>query len=276
MKRRIRMGMDGGGPGSFIGGVHRRAARLDGEVELVCGAFDIDPIKSKGMAAELYLPEGRCYLDYKEMFKSEAALPEGERMDFVSICTPNHLHHDIAMMAMDYGFDVLCEKPMTLTIEDAEELVKKAKETGAVFCLNHNYTAYPMVRAAKRMVAAGELGDIRRVMVEYPQGWLADVVTDANIQGKWRTNPKTTGVSCCMGHIGSHAENLAEFITGLRITSLCAGIKNFVPGRSGLDDDGDVLLRFDNGAPGVLSASQIAVGEETALRIRIYGSKAAL
>ena len=276
MKRRIRYGMVGGGPGSFIGGVHRRAARLDGEIELVCGAFDIDPVKSKGMAKELYLPEDRCYLNYEEMFEKESKLPEGERMDFVSICTPNHLHYTIAKAAMEHGFNVLCEKPMTLTIEDAESLAEMVKKTGAVFCLNHNYTAYPVVRAARDMVKAGQLGEIRRIMVEYPQGWLADVVTSDNMQGSWRTNPKTTGVSCCMGDIGSHAENLSEFITGLKITEICAGIKNFVPGRSGLDDDGDVLLRFNNGAEGVLSASQIAVGEENALRIRIYGSKAAI
>ncbi len=276
MKRQIRYGMVGGGPGSFIGGAHRRAARLDGEIQLVCGAFSNDPAKSKAMAQELYLPEERCYTSYTEMFAKESALPPGERMDFVAICTPNHLHFSIAMAAMEHGFHVLCEKPMTLTVEDAEALAAMVEKTGMLFCLNHNYTAYPMVRAAREIVRAGQLGNIRRIMVEYPQGWLADVVTADNVQGAWRTNPGTTGISCCMGDIGSHAENLAEFITGLKITELCAGIKSFVPGRSGLDDDGDVLLRFSNGAEGALSASQIAVGEENALRIRIYGEKAAL
>lgn len=276
MKRKIRYGMVGGGPGSFIGGVHRMAARLDGGIELVCGAFDIDPTKSKGMAKELFLPEERCYSTYEEMFELESKLPEGERMDFVSICTPNHLHCRIAMAAMEHGFDVLCEKPMTLTVEDAEKLAAEVERTGAIFCLDHNYTAYPVVRAARGMVKAGELGEIRRVMVEYPQGWLADVVSKDNMQGTWRTDPRTAGVSCCMGDIGSHAENLAEFVTGLRIVGICAGIKNFVPGRGGLDDDGDVLLRFDNGAEGVLSASQVCVGEENALRIRVYGTAAAL
>lgn len=276
MKRKIRMGLVGGGPGSFIGAVHRIAARLDGQIELVCGAFTRNPDKCKAMAQELYLPEERCYASYKEMIECESKLPQGERMDFVSICTPNHIHAEIALYAMDHGFDVLCEKPMTLTVEEAEALAAKVKETGLVFALMHNYTAYPMVRVAKEMIANGDLGEIRRIMAEYPQGWLADVVTEENKQGSWRTDPATTGISCCMGDIGSHAENLSEFMTGLQISELCSNIKNFVSGRSGLDDDGDVLLRFENGAQGVISASQVAVGEENALKIRIYGTKAAI
>ena len=275
MKRKIRMGMVGGGPGAFIGNAHRCAARLDGLIELVCGAFSSHPDKCRAAGKELFLPEERCYASYDEMFEKEALLPEGERMDFVSITTPNHTHFKIAMKALQCGFHVVCEKPMTTTVEEAEALAAEVKKTGLLFCLTHNYTAYPMVRVAKRMARGGELGEIRRIMVEYPQGWLADAVTPDNIQGSWRTNPATSGISCCMGDIGSHAENLAEFVTGLKITELCANIKTFVPGRA-LDDDGDVLLRFDNGAIGALSASQVAVGEENALKIRIYGTKAAL
>ena len=275
MKRKIRMGMVGGGLGAFIGGVHRIAARLDGKIELVCGAFDIDPEKCKIVGRELFLPEERCYATFDEMFEKESALPEGERMDFVSICTPNHLHFPIAMKALQAGFHVVCEKPMTLTVEDAEALAAEVERTGLIFCLTHNYTAYPMVRVARDMVKGGDLGEIRRIMVEYPQGWLADVVKPENMQGTWRTNPKTSGVSCCMGDIGSHSENLAEFVTGLKISAVSANIKSFVPGRT-LDDDGDVLLKFDNGAIGSLSASQVAVGEENALKIRVYGTKAGI
>ena len=275
MKRKIRMGLVGGGPGSFIGAVHRIAARLDGQIELVCGAFTRDPVKCKAMAQELYLPEERCYASYKEMIECESKLPAGERMDFVSICTPNHIHAEIALYAMDHGFDVLCEKPMTLTVEEAEALAAKVKETGLVFALMHNYTAYPMVRVAKEMIANGDLGEIRRIMAEYPQGWLADVVTEENKQGSWRTDPATTGISCCMGDIGSHAENLSEFITGLQISELCSNIKNFVPGRSGLDDDGDVLLRFENGAVGSILTS-FDVWASTLPRIEVYGTRGAM
>ena len=275
MKRKIRMGMVGGGAGAFIGNVHRIAARLDGQIELVCGAFSTDPEKNRATGAELFLSPERCYGSFTEMFEREAALPAGERMDFVSICTPNHLHFAVAMQALKNGFHVVCEKPMTLTIEDAEALAAEAERTGLIFALTHNYTAYPMVRVARNMVKKGDLGEVRRIMVEYPQGWLAGAVTPDNKQGKWRTDPRTSGISCCMGDIGSHAENLAEFITGLRIVELSANIKSFVPGRT-LDDDGDVLLKFSNGAIGALSASQVAVGEENALKIRIYGTSAAL
>ncbi len=267
--------MVGGGPGAFIGAVHRMAARLDGAIELVCGAFGRDAEKSRATGKELFLPAERCYASYKEMFDRESRLPAGERMDFVSITTPNHLHFPVAMKALDAGFHVVCEKPMTLSVEEAEALAAKVESTGLLFALTHNYTAYPMVRLARRMIRNGEIGEIRRIMVEYPQGWLADIVGKDNKQGVWRTDPKTSGVSCCMGDIGSHSENLAEYISGLRIAELCADLKSFVPGRT-LDDDGDVLLKFDNGAIGVLTASQIAVGEENALKIRIYGAARAV
>ena len=275
MERKIRMGMVGGGAGAFIGNVHRMAARLDGNIELVCGAFGRDGEKSRATGKSLFIPADRCYAGYEEMFAKESQLPADKRMDFVSITTPNHLHYPIAMKALQLGFHVVCEKPMTLTVEEAESLAAEVKKTGLLFCLTHNYTAYPMARFARQLVREGKLGDIRRIMVEYPQGWLADAVTIDNKQGSWRTDPKTSGITCCMGDIGSHSENLAEFVSGLKITELCANLKTFVPGRT-LDDDGDVLLKFDNGAIGTLTASQIAVGEENALKLRIYGSRAAL
>ena len=273
MNRKIRMGMVGGGPGSFIGGAHRRAANLDGKIELVAGCFSRDPAKGAITGAELFIDPERVYTDYKTMFAKEAL--RADKIDLVSIVTPNAAHFEVAMAALDAGFDVICDKPMTTTLEQAKALADKVHSTGRLFALTHNYTAYPMVRQAKQMIADGVLGDIRKIVVEYPQGWLADAVTDDNKQGKWRTDPALAGISCCMGDIGSHAENLAEFITGLEITELCADLTSFVPGRT-LDDDGSVLLKFNNGARGILFASQIAVGEENALRIRIYGSKNAL
>ena len=273
MNRKIRMGMVGGGPGSFIGGAHRRAANLDGKIELVAGCFSRDPAKGAITGAELFLDPERVYTDYKTMFEKEAQ--REDKIDLVSIVTPNAAHFEVAMAALDAGFDVICDKPMTTTLEQAKALADKVHSTGRLFALTHNYTAYPMVRQAKEMVKNGVLGDIRKIVVEYPQGWLADAVTDDNKQGKWRTDPALAGISCCMGDIGSHAENLAEFITGLEITELCADLTSFVPGRT-LDDDGSVLLKFNNGARGILFASQIAVGEENALRIRIYGTKNAL
>jgi len=273
MQRKIRMGMVGGGPGSFIGAVHRRAANLDGLIELVAGCFSTDPGKNAATGRELFLDPARCYSDYRAMFDAEAR--RADRMDFVAIVTPNATHCEIAMAALDHGFDVVCDKPMTVAVAEAEMLAAKVKSTGRLFCLTHNYTAYPMVREAKALVAGGELGAVRKIIVEYPQGWLAAPVGSGNKQGRWRTDPKQSGISCCIGDIGSHAENLAEFITGLRITEMCADLHSFVPGRT-LDDDGSILLHFDNGARGVLMASQVAVGEENPFRIRIYGEKAAL
>ena len=273
MERRIRMGMVGGGPGSFIGAAHRRAANLDGKIELVAGCFSSDPAKSAVTGKELFLDPARVYPDYRTMFAREAE--RSDKIDFVAIVTPNATHFPVAMAALEAGFDVVCDKPMTTTAAEAKALRDKVRATGRIFCLTHNYTAYPMVREARRMVRAGELGVIRKVVAEYPQGWLADKVTDDNKQGKWRTDPKQAGGTCCMGDIGSHAENLAEYVTGLKITELCADLASFVPGRV-LDDDGSVLLRFDNGARGVLMASQISVGEENALRIRVYGTSGAL
>jgi predicted dehydrogenase len=276
MKRKIRMGMVGGGHGAFIGNVHRMAAALDSKIELVCGAFSSDPEKSRLSGEDLYVPADRVYKSYEEMIKTESTLPEDVRMDFVSIVTPNHVHFGPAKMALEYGFHVVCDKPLSFDMEEAHILQKLVKETGLIFALTHNYTGYPMVKQARHIIESGQLGKIRKVMVEYPQGWLSDLVeaTD-NKQASWRTDPKRSGIAGAMGDIGTHAENLAEYITGLKIQKLCADISIMVDGRL-LDDDGSVLLRFDNGARGVLTASQICNGEENNLNIRVYGEKGGL
>lgn len=276
MARKIRMGMVGGGRGAFIGGVHRMAAALDGQIELVCGAFSSNPEKSRLSGEDLYLPPDRVYGSYAEMIEKEKQLPEGDRMDFVSIVTPNHVHFGPAKMALENGFHVVCDKPLAFNLEESLELERLVKETGLLFALTHNYTGYPMVKHAKKMIADGQLGAIRKVVVEYPQGWLATKLEDSGQkQADWRTDPKRSGAAGAMGDIGTHAENLAEYITGLKISELCADLTAFVDGRL-LDDDGSVLLRFDNGAKGILFASQIAVGEENNLNIRIYGEKGSL
>ena len=274
MRRKIRMGMVGGGRGAFIGGVHRMAAALDGHIDLVCGAFSSDSEKSRLSGQDLYLPEDRVYDSYSQMILTEKELPVGVRMDFVSIVTPNHMHFGPAKMALENGFHVVCDKPLCLSIKEAEELVDLVNKTGLIFALTHNYTGYPMVKQAKAMIRKGALGHIRKVVVEYPQGWLSTLLeADANAkQAIWRTDPNQSGAAGSMGDIGTHAENLAEYITGLKISEMCADLSIFVPGRK-LDDDGNVLLRFENGAKGVLHASQICNGEENNLNIRVYGEK---
>jgi len=276
MSRKIRMGMVGGGRGAFIGGVHRMAAAIDGEIELVCGAFSSNPEKSKLSGEDFYVPADRVYGSYAEMIEKEKLLPNGERMDFISIVTPNHVHFGPAKMALENGFHVVCDKPLCFDLEEATELEKIVEESGLIFALTHNYTGYPMVKQAKAMIANGDIGKVRKVVVEYPQGWLSTLLesTDQK-QAAWRTDPSRSGIAGAMGDIGTHAENLAEYITGLKIEKLCADISTLVEGRL-LDDDGNVLLRFDNGARGVLQASQIAAGEENNLNIRIYGEKAGL
>ncbi|MEM7512782.1 MAG: Gfo/Idh/MocA family oxidoreductase [Bacteroidota bacterium] len=276
MKRKMRMGMVGGGIGAFIGAVHRMAAAIDGEIELVCGAFSSNPEKSKKSGAELFLPEDRVYGSYEEMILKEKELPEGERMDFISIVTPNHVHFPPAKMAIEHGFAVICDKPLCFSMEEAFELQKLVKEKNALFALTHNYTGYPMVKQAKEMIAAGDLGKIRKIVVEYPQGWLSDFIeASGQKQAAWRTDPKKSGKAGSIGDIGTHAENLAEYISGLKITEMCADLSTFVEGRL-LDDDGNILLHFDNGAKGVLHCSQISNGEENSLNIRIYGEKGGL
>lgn len=276
MSRKIRMGMVGGGRDAFIGGVHRMAANLDGQIELVCGAFSSNPEKSLLSGKDFYLDADRVYGSYEEMIQREKQLPAEKRMDFVSIVTPNHVHYGPAKIALKNGFHVVCDKPLCLNLEEAEDLVQTVKKTGLVFALTHNYTGYPMVKQARMMVKNGELGKIRKVVVEYPQGWLSQLIESTNQkQAAWRTDPSRSGIAGAMGDIGTHAENLAEYITGLKITELCADISTIVEGRM-LDDDGNVLLRFDNGARGVLFASQISIGEENALAIRVYGDKAGI
>lgn len=270
------MGMVGGGRGAFIGGVHRMAAALDGQIELVCGAFSSRPEVSKASGEDFFLPADRVYGDYMEMITREAELPEGERMDFVSIVTPNHMHYGPAKMALEYGFHVVCDKPLSFDMEQAEELQKLVHETGLIFALTHNYTGYPMVKQARAMIAHQEIGKVRKVVVAYPQGWLSTLLEASDQkQAAWRTDPKKSGIAGAMGDIGTHAENLAEYMTGLQITELCADISTLVEGRQ-LDDDGNVLLRFNNGARGILYASQISAGEENDLHINVYGEKGSL
>ncbi len=268
--------MIGGGRGAFIGAVHRMAAALDGQIDLVCGAFSSDPERSKLSGGDLFLPADRCYGTYEEMILTEATLPEHVRMDVVSIVTPNHMHFGPAMMALEHGFHVICDKPVCLNLQEAKILREKVQSTGLLFALTHTYTGYPMVKQARQMIAHGELGTIRRVVVEYPQGWLStDQESTDHKQATWRTDPERSGAAGAMGDIGTHAENLAEYVTGLKIESICADLHTHVPGRR-LDDDGGVLLRMDNGARGVLYASQISAGEENNLKIRVYGEKGGL
>ena len=273
MNRKLRMGMIGGGKDAFIGAVHRIAANIDGLIELSCGALSANPDKALESGKLLFLPEDRIYKSYEEMITKESKLPADKRMDFVSIVTPNHVHFGPAMMALDNGFNVVIEKPITFTLDEAKQLKKKVEETGLILCLTHTYSGYPMVKQAKQMVKDGVLGKIRKVWVEYPQGWLSKLSErEGNAQAAWRTDPKKSGKSGCMGDIGTHAAHLAEYITGLKITKLCADLNIMVDGRA-LDDDGNVLLKFENGAAGVLMASQVAAGEENALKIRVYGEK---
>ena len=274
---KLQMGLVGGGEGSFIGAVHRMAAELDGRIQLTCGAFSSDPAKSRRAGVDLYgIDAARSYGSYAELMAGEAARPAGDRMDLVVIATPNHTHFPIAKAALDAGFHVMSDKPATFDLAEAKELAQLVEGTGLVFGLTHNYTGYPMVKEARHLVRSGAFGTVRRVVVEYIQGWLAVREEAAgNKQAEWRTDPARSGAAGCMGDIGTHGENLAEYVTGLKIESLCADLTTFVPGRQ-LEDDGNVLLRFENGAKGVLFASQIAVGEENGLRLRVYGETGGL
>ncbi|NQU44791.1 Gfo/Idh/MocA family oxidoreductase [bacterium] len=268
--------MVGGGPGAFIGEVHRKAARLDGGVDLVAGAFDVDPAKSRAMGKELNLDPARAYDNYKTMIEEELKRPEGDRIDFVTIAVPNNWHFPIAKAFLEAGFHVHCEKPMTLDVAQAQELKQIVAKSRKVFGLHHNYTAYPMVKLARDMVRQGDLGPIRKIVVQYPQGWLATAIEKTGqMQASWRTDPKQSGAAGCIGDIGTHAENLAEYISGLRVVELCADLTAFVKGRK-LDDDGNVLLRFQKGAKGLLHASQISIGKENDLAIWVSGEKASI
>jgi len=275
-QRKINMGMVGGGPGSFIGIIHYNGAVLDGQIELVCGAFSSDPAKSKETGKSYYLPENRVYGSYQEMIEKEKQLPEGERMDLICIATPNNVHFGPAKMALENGFHVVSDKPLTFTTEEAETLVNLVEKTGLIFAVTHAYTGYPLVKEARELISNGDLGKIRKIVSEYPQGWLSEPIErDNQTQASWRTDPSRSGKSGCMGDIGTHALNLAEYVTGLKVTEICADLSTLVEGRP-LDDDGNVLVRYENGARGIIYASQISAGEENGLRIRVYGEKGGL
>ena len=270
------MGMVGGGRGAFIGGVHRRAAALDGEIELVAGAFSSDPKKSALSGKDFYLEPSRVYASYQEMAEKEKALPENERIDFVTIVVQNYLHFGVAKTFLEAGFNVICDKPVTLDLEQARELRKIINKSKKVFALTHNYTGYPMVKLARQMIRKGELGELIKVVCEYPQGYAITALTgEDKAIANWRANPKIAGISNCMGDIGTHAENLVHYITGLEIDRLCADLSVNIPGRT-LDDDGKRLVRFKGGARGIIYASQVSNGDENDLNIRVYGTKKSL
>jgi len=268
--------MVGGGRDAFIGGVHRMAMRLDGKIELVAGAFSSDPQKSKLSGEDLLLDPKRVYADYRAMAAEEGRLPAGERIDFVSIVTPNRAHVPVAKAFLEAGFNVVCDKPLAFDLDEARGLRDVVRKTGKVFALTHNYTGYPMVKEARELVRSGELGQILKVVAEYPQGWLIKPIEVEGHRGAaWRTDPQQAGAAGCIGDIGTHAENLGRYITGLQIEELCAEFTSFVKGRK-LEDDANLLIRYKGGAKGVLCASQISVGEENDLSIRVYGAKGSL
>ena len=276
MSRKLRMGMIGGGAGSFIGDVHRKASSIDGMIDLVCGAFSSSEEKSIASGKALNLDESRCYGSFDEMIQKEKALPEDVRMDFVSIVTPNHMHFPPAKMALENGFHVVCDKPITLTLKEVIELEAVIEKSGKLFALTHNYTGNSMVKQARAMVVKGELGTIRKIQAQYLQGWLStSVEKTGQKQASWRIDPKRSGIGGALGDIGTHAENLIEYITNLKIKEIAADLGRFGEGRI-LDDDGNMLIRMENGAKGSISISQIALGEENNLAIKVYGTKGSL
>jgi predicted dehydrogenase len=271
-QRKLRAGIVGGGQGSFIGAVHRIACELDGQAEVVAGAMSADPERAAASAQAWFLP--RSYASFEEMARAEASLPDG--IDFVMVTTPNHLHYPAARAFLEHGIHVVCDKPMTFTLAEAKALVQLVEQKQLVFALTHTYTGYPAVHQARHLVQQGELGTIRKVLVEYIQDWLMEPQErSGNKQAEWRTDPARSGIAGCVGDIGTHGENLLTYITGLKIAAVCADLTTFVEGRL-LDDDANILLRLENGGKGMLTCSQIAAGEENALSIRIYGSKAGL
>jgi predicted dehydrogenase len=274
--RKLRAGMVGGGPGAFIGEVHRKAMRMDGQIDLVAGAFSRDPKKSRQQGRELFMDKKRVYGSHAEMIEKELALPDEERIDFVSIVTPNDSHFPIAAAFLKAGFHVVLDKPMTFNVAEAKKLVQVVRKSRKVFALTHNYTGYPMVKLARKMVGDGDLGKLRKIKVQYPQGWLSTFLEKTGAkQAVWRTDPKQSGAAGCMGDIGTHAENLAEYVTGLKIVEICADLNTFVRGRK-LEDDGNCLVHWQKGVKGLLFASQISIGEENGLAIWVYGDKASL
>ncbi len=275
--RKLRMGMVGGGRGAFIGAVHRMAARLDGEIDLVAGCFSSDPAKSKASGEDLFLDPARVYATYEEMAKAEAALPADRRIDFVSIVTRNNTHYAVARTFLEAGIHVICDKPLCFTLKEGLKLREIVRKTGKVFALTHNYPGYPMVKEARDWVRAGRLGKLLKIVVEYPQGYATSAFEDAKPSqiANWRMDPNVSGVSNCMGDIGTHAHNLARYITGLEVEEICAELTTFIPGRL-LDDDGNCLVRWNGGVKGVLYASQVSHGEENNLNIRVFGTKGSL
>lgn len=273
---KLRMGMIGGGEGSLIGPVHRMAARLDGMIDLVSGAFSSDPAVSEMTGTKEGLNSSRIYGSWQEMIARESSLPDDLRPHFIAVVTPNHLHYGPAKMALEAGFHVLCDKPLCMSVAEAIDLHGTVERTSKLFCLTHNYTGYPMVKRAREMVLGGELGEIRKIAVEYLQGWLSSPVENTgNRQATWRADPKKAGIGGAMADIGTHAFNLAEYVSGLEVKALSADLHTIVPGRV-LDDDGNVFLLFGNGVSGTLLASQIAIGEENNLSIRVYGDKGSI
>lgn len=275
MNEKLKMGMVGGGIDSFIGSIHRKAAVMDGQIDFIAGALSSSEKKARDSAKEQFLNENRSYGSWEEMLEKELILPESERIDFVSIVTPNHTHFSISKAFLESGFHVICDKPMTYSLAEAKQLVEIVQNSDSIFALTHNYTGYPMVKQARHMVNNGDLGNLIKVIVEYPQGWLLlPLEKEGHKQADWRTDPLRSGVSNCMGDIGSHCENLVHYITGLKIKEVCADLMSL--GERSLDNDGNVLLHFEDGVSGVLHASQISVGEENNLNIRVYGDKASI
>jgi predicted dehydrogenase len=273
---KVRMGMVGGGNGAFIGAVHRMAASLDGKIELVCGAFSQNIENTKMTGLELGLDENRLYASFEEMLSEEGKLPKDQRMEFVSIVTPNHLHVPISLEALKSGYHVMCDKPAGISVEEVSTLSNVVKQSTLHFGLTHTYAGYPMVWQARHLAQTNQLGELRKIIVEYPQGWLAkELESEGSKQASWRTDPKKSGISGCMGDIGTHAHHLAEFISGQKITRLSASLKSHIDGRL-LDDDGAIQFEMDDGITGTLVASQVCAGEENALKIKIYGSEAGL
>lgn len=273
INRKVRMGMIGGGEGSFIGAVHRMAANLDGEIELVCGAFSRSSENCKETGQKLYLPEERVYTSWETMIKEESKRPKGDRMDIVSIVTPNHLHAVPAIMALEHGFPVICDKPLCLSTEEALQIKDAVEASGLPFALTHTYTGYPMVKQARAMMESGELGATKKIVVEYPQGWLTEKIEDdGQKQAEWRSDPTKAGKAGAYGDIGTHAANMAEYVSGLKITRVLSQMSKIVEGRL-LDDDTSALLEFEGGVPGVLICSQVSAGEENAITVKVYGTK---
>jgi predicted dehydrogenase len=274
--RKLRMGMVGGGQGAFIGGVHRIAAALDGQIELVAGVFSRDWNNTQTTGRGLYLDPSRLYRTAAEMAAAEARRPSSDRIDFVSIVTPNDAHFEPATAFLEAGIHVVCDKPLALTLEQAEALARSVERSGCVFALTHNYTGYPLVRHARHLFQSGQMGAVRKVIVEYLQDWLMEPLEkQGSKQAAWRTNPAASGIGGALGDIGTHALNLVEYVTGDRVTSICADLTTFLPDRT-LDEDVNALLRLRGGGKGVLTVSQVATGEENALRLRAYASKGAI